>query len=176
MQPRYFIGLTLPDGLTRQIDEIRSRLLAGHKIMEPLVPHITLLHPNVLMSVPRQHVIPRMQQLASEHLPFKVELTHTGLFDQRVLYIAVSCPELTALRKALIGLLPENVQASYEIGRQFTPHVTIAQAKPMQKLPETLIEDLAAALNPLLPVVYKAEKLYSFVWVRPRLYKVAALT
>lgn len=176
MQPRYFIGLTLPDDLVQHIDSIRAGLLPGQNTMEPLVPHITLLHPNILMTVPKQHLVPKIKELSNTYLPLKIELTQTGLFDRRVLHIAVSSPKLLALQKALVELLPENVRASYEIGRQFTPHVTIAQAKPMQKLSDTLIADLEAAINPLLPVTYTAESLHSFVWVRPRLYKVTALT
>jgi 2'-5' RNA ligase len=175
MHQRYFIGITLPDNLTDVLAKIQGELRDVPGLMEPLVPHITLLHPNILMTLSPLYFVPKVKIIASKTLPIKIDLTKTALFDKRVLHIVVKSPELIRLQSELVELLPDDIRARYQVGREFTPHVTIAQAKPLQELPETLIDNLRMKVDPLLPEKFEAVSLSQFTWLKPRTYKVATL-
>lgn len=175
MHPRYFIGITIPEDLSSKIEKVQQNLLPGHKVMAPLLPHITLLHPNILMTVSPLYLVPKLNEITADYLPLDIELIKTALFDKRVLHIAVKSPELIKLQSALVQLLPDDIRARYQIGRAFTPHVTLAQAKPLQQLSDELIDGFEHALDPLLPKKFKAEKLSQFTWVKPREYKIETI-
>jgi 2'-5' RNA ligase len=175
MQPRYFIGITLPESLSEKIAKAQTELFGGHKVMEPLAAHITLLHPNILMTLSPLYFIPKVKEIAGTELPIDVELTKTTLFDERVLHIAVKSPELSALQQKLVELLPDDIRARYEVGRSFMPHVTLAQAKPLQKLDPALIEQMKKRIDPLLPKKFEAASLSQFTWIRPRKYRIQSV-
>lgn len=175
MQSRYFIGITLPEKLAKDIAHIQEQLLHGQNVMEPLVPHITLLHPNILMTLSPLYFIPLVQESANSSLPVRVELTKTALFDDRVLHIAVKSSELLRLQKKLVELLPDDIRARYQVGRTYTPHVTLAQAKPLQRLEPSLIEAFKRKVDPLLPLKFEAGNLSQFTWVRPRKYSIRTI-
>lgn len=171
MQPRYFIGILLPDELRHAIGKVQHELFAPHKVMEPLKPHITLLHPNLLETLSPIFFLPKVREVAEHHLPLTIKLTRIALFDKRVLHIAVDCPELDNLHHDLTDLLPESVRASYMQQRPFTPHVTLAQAKPKQKLTDELITEFQTRLESLLAQSFTATHLTEFRWLRPRTYR-----
>lgn len=175
MHQRYFIGITLPDNLTEALQEIQKELYDLPGLMQPLVPHITLLHPNILMTMAPMYFVPKVKELSSELLPIEIELTKAALFDMRVLHIAVKSPGLIKLQSRLVELLPDDIRARYEIGREFTPHITVAQAKPLQVLPEALIENLKTQINPLLPKKFNAKTLSQFTWLKPRSFKISPI-
>lgn len=175
MQPRYFIGITLPDPLSETIAAAQKRFIHDDKVMDPLVLHITLLHPNILMTLSPLYFLPLAKQIADAALPITIELTETAMFDDRVLHIAVKSPELLLLQKKLVDLLPDDIRARYEVGRTFTPHVTVAQAKPLQKLDPTLIEQCKKEIDPLLPMTFMAVNLSQFTWIRPRKYSIRTI-
>lgn len=174
MQPRYFIGITLSRALSRTIAQAQDKLITRNTklVMEPLVPHITLLHPDLLMTLPPSHFIPKIKQVADTQLPLTISLEKPAMFDQRVLHISVHSPALIELQKNLVTLLPDQIRAQYEVGRQYTPHVTLLQAKPMQKLPLELIDEFKTRFEPLFPQSFTAYHLAQFHWLRPRSYMV----
>lgn len=175
MQPRYFIGITLPDALSRQIAAIQKDLIKDTPVMQPLVPHITLLHPNILMTLSPLYLLPLVSKAAAGLLPISIELTGTAMFDRRVLYAAVKSPALPKLQKKLVELLPDDVRARYMVGREFTPHVTLLQAKPLQSLDPQLMADFKARMEPMLPVSFDVTALTSFVQQRARSYRVETI-
>ena len=172
MHPRYFIGLDLPSDISEAIESARIALLAGHPVMQPLVPHITLIHPGALTSVSPMYFVPQVQQLAAGYLPLNVKLTETGLFDRRVLHLTVQSPGLHDLHAALLAALPEQAKNRYDPGRTFTPHVTVAQSEPRMQLSDELIDKLTSKLQPLLPYEFKATQVHLFQQVKPRQYEV----
>ncbi len=172
MNPRYFIGITLPENFSRKVEQLQRDLFLPGKVMHPLKPHITLLHPDLLQALPPQHFIPKIQKTADSFLPFEIELIKTDLFDNRVLYIDVSSEDLMDFQKKLVNLLPENIKAQYLIGRPYRPHITLVQAKPKQNLSSKLIEDFRYKTKPLLPARFSASYITQFTWIRPRTYKI----
>ncbi len=175
MQPRYFIGLTLPRELSDKISRVQAALFTPGRIMQPLTPHITLLAPNTLMTLAPLYFIPRVRTAAQPFLPLEIHLTGCALFDKRVLHIAVDSPHLMDFQAALAELLPDKVRAQYEVGRPYTPHVTVAQAKPRQNLSDDQIDRYRQQLDPLLPQTFTATKLSQFKWLRPRTYQVSSI-
>lgn len=172
MHPRYFIGIAFPDDISGQITAVQKKLVGQYDVMEPLVPHITLLHPNILMTLSPLYFIPLAKKAADAALPIKLELTKVAMFDSRVLHIAVKSAALHRLHDELVELLPDDVRARYEIGRKFTPHVTLAQAKPLQTLDSQLITDVSAQIEPLLPQTFEARHISQFKSQRARTYTV----
>lgn len=170
MNPRYFIGIALPNDLSHQIETIQKEILKDQAVMQPLVPHITLLHPNILMSLSPMYFVPQVKTLADKKLPISVELTKTGKFDERVLYITVKSHDLMDLHQEMISLLPPDIRARYQVGRSFIPHITIAQAKPLQALGTDLVEQLQQRLIPLLPCSFETTHLTQFNSTGPRTY------
>jgi 2'-5' RNA ligase len=171
MSNRYFIGITLPEDLIENIARIQRNLFVAHKVMPPLVPHITLLDPNTLNSVDAVQFLPKVKDITHAYLPVDISLTQTALFGRRVFHIAIESPELLELQQQLVDLLPEAVRIKYQSGRPFRPHATIVQAKPSQNLSPRLIECFKQQVDPLLPRNFTAESLTQFQWLRPRTYK-----
>lgn len=172
MHQRYFIGITLPEDLSRQISAVQHDLFIPGKVREPLTPHITLLQPDLLESSPPSYLVPKVERATDAKLPIIVSLGKAALFDQRVLYVAVHSPELYELHEELVKLLPDRVRAMYDISREFVPHVTLAQAKPKQELPPELVNNFKARVDPLLPYSFAAPNLSQFTRIRPRVYEV----
>lgn len=175
MHPRYFVGIALPNVLSEQIQTIQTAVLKNRPVMEPLVPHITLLHPNILMTLSPLYFIPIIKEASQALLPISVELTGIDMFDERVLYIAVKCPGLITLQEKLVGMLPDDIRARYEVGREYTPHVTIAQAKPLQTLSRDVAHHLRRDLNQLLPTKFTAKALTQFTWQADRRYSILTI-
>lgn len=171
MQPRYFIAIELPEAFSQQLSERQKLLNLSSQILEPLAPHITLLHPSILETLAPSHFVPKIKHVTDQFLPFEVRLVQTAMFDHHVLHIAVDSPELLAMRERLLAVLPDKVRAEYLIGRRFTPHVTLLQAKPGQKLDEALIGRAKSVFAPMLPFSFTAAHVTKFTWERPRSYR-----
>ncbi|MDZ7785565.1 MAG: 2'-5' RNA ligase family protein [Candidatus Saccharibacteria bacterium] len=172
MHNRYFIGLTLPDELSERIHELQNEFHEPGKTMQPLVPHITLLPPNLLMSVSPMYLLPKLRPLGKAFLPLNIHLAATDMFGARVLFLTVENDRLKKLRREMLDLLPEKVQKSYSTEYSFTPHVTLLQAKPKQALPDETIKAFTHRLEPLLPREYTANRLHVFTRTKPRTYTV----
>jgi 2'-5' RNA ligase len=174
-QKRYFIGLTLPELLSSEISKIQYSVYDSKIMLHPLVPHITLLPPEALLTLHPMHFVPLVKQASGSSLPLAISLEEPAMFDERVLYASVESPELVHLQAELIDLVPNKVKASFTVGREFTPHLTLAQAKPGQVLPQELIDSLTSQLNKLLPQNFVISNLSVFTWQHPRHYKVEPL-
>ena len=173
MSARYFIGLTLPTDLSAIISDVQNKSISSHLLMKPIQPHITLLDPNTLMDVSPMYLIPKVKELATQYLPLNITLSEIESFENRVLYIAADSPELIKFQAALSALLPDKVQASHLVGRSFTPHVTLAQAKPRQKLVGNLEQSFQHKLAGFLPATFTANHISKFTWQAPRTYNVS---
>jgi 2'-5' RNA ligase len=175
-QKRYFIGISLPDAISEQISALQSNLFDAQGMQPPLVPHITLLHPNVLMTLSPMYFLPKVKEIAASLLPIEVHLTQVDSFGKRVQYIVVESPALIKLQESLVELLPEKIRAQYYVGREFTPHVTLAQAKPRQQLQAATFQQFTDVITPLLPYKFLATELTQFTWEGPRKYKINPIT
>jgi 2'-5' RNA ligase len=173
MQLRYFIGIALPPEFSHPIARLQRDFFISGRVMEPLVPHITLLHPNILRALAPSSFVPKVKQAAARILPISIELKSTNMFDKRVLYITAEGPGLHKLHSELSNLLPDKVRTQYERERRFVPHVTLMQTKPKQTLPTELINDFKKEIEPLLPQTFTVTSLSQFTRVRPRTYKIA---
>src|SRR5690606_37134575 len=116
------------------------------------------------MTLSPVYLVPKIKIITDAELPIEIELSKTGMFDDRVLHIAVHSPSLMKLRHTLVDLLPDDIRARYEIGRDFSPHVTSAQAKPRQRLDATLLEQLRQSIDSLLPIKFEVRHLQQFTW------------
>jgi 2'-5' RNA ligase len=172
MQQRYFIGITLPDELSSTINKIQHDLFQPGKTMQPLVPHITLLHPNMLESLTPKKLIPNVKLAADEMLPISIRLSEINMFDKRVIYIAVQCSKIIDLYEKLFKQLPAGVREKYQNDRKFNPHVTLTQSKPRQNLDSVLVQRFNKQVSPLLPQTFQAKNLSKFIWQSPRTYKI----
>jgi 2'-5' RNA ligase len=175
MNPRYFIGITLPDELSAAISKAQKKFFIPGKIMEPLVPHLTLLDPNLLMELSPIYFLPKVKKAAEATLPFEATLTDFGMFDDRVLFISAESPELINLRKDLVELIPEKIRAQYTVHREYVPHVTLAQTKPNQILTDQQVTNIKNKVQPLLPQKMMVKNLDQFQWIRPRTYEVKVI-
>jgi 2'-5' RNA ligase len=172
---RYFIGLTLPENITRLLEITRHKVFMPQTMLSPLQPHITLLHPNALMQSPPEDLLPKIRAAVQPFLPVKLTLTSLGWFDRRVIYLAVDCPALAQLQSILVAQLPEKIQAKFYDNREFTSHVTLSQAKPYQKLPEDLLDIYSRDLQKYLPSTCTISTLTLFRWQSPRHYKISPI-
>lgn len=172
MNDRYFIGITLPGNLSREIEQLQRDLFQPRKVMHPLKPHITLLHPDLLQTLPPDYFVQKIKEIADHSLPFEVKLTGINMFDKRVLYIGVSFENLMDFQEKLVNLLPEDIKARYLTSRPYKPHVTIVQSKPKQNLPQKLIGNFQNKVEPMLPAKFPVTHLAQFTWIRPRTYKI----
>jgi 2'-5' RNA ligase len=175
MNPRYFIGITMPEELSNKIAQIQSILYDHSEVMQPLVPHITLLHPNVLTSLSPMYFVPKVKELSADFLPFNAKLLDLNIFHNQVFHITVESFELLKLQKEMVKLLPDSVRAQYYVGREFTPHVTLAQSKPKQDLDPELMKIIEDKTKNLLPQSFEVKNLTKFTWLSPRNYKVVAI-
>lgn len=170
----YFIGITLPDSLSKQLFDVKWSL--HHSVngsLKPLVPHVTLLHPSSLRTSRQEDLLPLIRSVADQLLPFTMTLETIGHFSRSVLYISVHSLELEDLQAKLVKLLPADKQTIYH-QRSFQPHITLLQTK----LPETLaIEDLSRDVERIiaLPVQVTVDSLAYFVQERPREYSATTL-
>jgi 2'-5' RNA ligase len=169
MEGRYFIAIRLPDDISSIIETAQKELLPGYSVMQPFQPHITLLPPNVLDGLPPESITANIKASAESYFPIPIELVRTGVFEKRVLHIEILSPKMIKLQKELMDLLPTENRAKSD--RQFMPHITLAQAKPKQDLPDELIEKLKERINPYLPQRFKAVSISKFKWLRPRTYQ-----
>ncbi|MFO0882213.1 MAG: 2'-5' RNA ligase family protein [Candidatus Saccharimonadales bacterium] len=176
VQKRWFIGVTLPDELSDAISGVQQQLKQNDvTLLEPIVPHITLLHPNPLMELSPLYFAPIAKQATDTLLPCDIQLTATSTFRSDVLYISVESPQLHKIYNALVEALPHAVQSSYFVGKEFVPHITIAQAKSGCTLNQNSVQIAEQQLRGLLPASFIASELTRFESNASRSYSVKKL-
>lgn len=173
-QPIYFIGISLPPELDKQIADVKWRLKDSDKhLLKPLLPHVTLLHPPSLRGIMPGELLPRIHEIAERYLPITLSLEEVGSFGSSVCYIRVQSLALISLQSQLVKLLPPQAQALH-YKREYMPHITIAQAyEPHRldvsaitreiertvKLPQQITIDSVACFMRILPREYRAEEI-----------------
>lgn len=175
VQKRWFIGALLPPIISDAIISIQRELINDDAILPPLMPHITLMHPNPLMELSPLHFAPLAKKAAHELLPCEILLGSIGTFNDSVLYISVKSPELTQIHNQLVALLPSKIQSQYFVRRDFVPHVTLAQSRGLNKLSHEIITQFTHKIEPLLPTKFTLQKLTRYEWQGSRTYLVKDL-
>lgn len=171
-QPIYFIGISLPSELNRQIAGLKWELHdSGEHLLKPLLPHVTLLHPPSLRGVMPEQLIPRIHAIAERYLPLTLSLEEVGSFGDSVCFIRVQSLSLISLQSQLVKLLPPEARALH-YRRQYQPHITIAQVyeprkldidtisklvKKQIKLPQQITIDSVSCFMRILPREYRAD-------------------
>lgn len=169
-QKRWFIGTLLPPNISEAITTVQHKLIDESTMQPPLMPHITLMHPNPLMELSPLYFAPIAKIAAQKVLPCTIQLQHIAVFHNNVLYIAVKSPELIQIHNQLVSLLPKKIQAQFFVGRDFVPHVTLAQTKNLHTIKLEHAKQFKQAIEPLLPTSFTLHKLTRCEWQSPRSY------
>lgn len=168
-QEVYFIGIELPNDISKAVAALSTELYALDKAMlKPIVLHITLLHPPSLQGIMPSEMLPRVQHVATRYLPLTIALQDIGFFGDDVAYISAQSHSLDSLQYQLVKLLPPSVQES-QYRHAFLPHVTIAQIHK----PNVLNKDAITAIcsNSLkLPIQFTVTSVTCFHRILPRKY------
>jgi 2'-5' RNA ligase len=170
MHTSYFIGVELPDSVTKVITRVQEEINPETSVIAPLQPHITVMHPDALSEVSPLYFEPITKEVASDYVPFEVTLHDFGIFNDSILYVAAESVALNALQAALVARLPERVQAEYFVGKNYKSHVTIAQVRGVKLSPE-IIAAYKEKLAHLLPTTFEVEALTKYTRIAPRQYK-----
>lgn len=169
-QPIYFIGISLPPALDKQVADLKWQLY-GKKahMLKPLLPHITLLNPPSLKGIMPDELIPRVREIAARYLPMNIALTEIDFFDNEVCYIRAQSQSLYSLQSQLVKLLPPDAQALH-YKRPYTPHITLAQTYDPRKLEVDHIRPTAETTLKL-PITFTVDSVSCFIRILPREYR-----
>lgn len=170
-QPAYFVGISLPSNLNGRFNALKKHIHdSDPHTLKPLVPHITLLHPPSLRSIPIDLLKNSIDVLSGQLLPFEITLKDVGFFEKEVCFMRAHSPQLDALQSALVELLPATIQTDY-YHRPFTAHVTIAQK---YRHPQLDIDAMTRVVNGTipLPVTFTVHKIDIFIRTAERTYAV----
>jgi len=155
------------------ISDIQNNLYDEKLLLKPLVPHITIVHPNSLATVSPLWILPKINNATSHLLPININIDGLGSFSKYNLHLKVSSPQLNEIHHSIISLLPPNIYAANYIGKnQFVPHITIAQCKPMQQLSPKYINAYSQELKSLIGTQFNVKQLTKFEHTAPRQYQV----
>lgn len=168
-QSIYFIGISLPPDLDRQIAELKWRLHDSQPhMLKPVLPHVTLLHPPSLQGILPSQLIPRIHDIVGRYLPIRITLTRIGFFGPRVCYLEAESFSLYSLQSQLMRLLPPEAQAIH-YKHNFLPHVTLAQTYDPATLSKTKVTDIVnESLD--LPITFTVDSVTHFTRIKPRVY------
>jgi 2'-5' RNA ligase len=168
-QSIYFIGISLPPDLDRQIAELKWRLHDSQPhMLKPVLPHVTLLHPPSLQGILPSQLIPRIHEIAKRYLPMRITLSRIGFFGPRICYIEAESFSLYSLQSQLMRLLPPEAQAIH-YKHDFLPHVTLAQTYEPATLNRTAVtNEISASLE--LPITFTVDSVTRFTRIKPRVY------
>jgi 2'-5' RNA ligase len=173
-QPVYFIGITLPPELNKQLADLKWKLYDKKEgMLAPLLPHVTLLHPPSLLGIMPAELIPRVHDAAIRYLPLTIELSSVGSFGKQVCYLKAESPSLYSLQSQLVKLLPPPAQEAH-YKRPYLPHITVAQAYEPKPLDiEAIDKEITAAIK--LPLRFTVESVTCFKRILPQEYKSEAI-
>ena len=173
-QPVYFIGISLPPELDRQIADLKWELHdTGKHLLKPVLPHVTLLHPPSLRGIMPDELLPRIHEIAERYLPMTLSLEEIGFFGESICYIRVQSLALISLQSQLVKLLPPPVRALH-YRREYSPHITLAQVyEPLKLDVERLKRELPGRLK--LPQKITIDSVACFMRILPREYRAEAI-
>jgi 2'-5' RNA ligase len=119
---KFFVGIVPNLAIAHQITEIQNRY--GNNRLEP---HITLRAPVIPLN--GEAWIQAVEQVAHQFSPFEIELTPTGNFGNKTLYLGVRSDDLTRLYNTLIPQLklyePSEPQ---DREKDYHAHLTLGRA------------------------------------------------
>jgi len=167
---RYYIGLSLPRGISQQITAIQQELFDGRFVIEPLEPHITLLPPPAVETINPDKLATLARDAAAPFWPLQLTCSHIEHFGAKAVAVGVTSPAIHQLQEVLSRLLPPDAQPAYFPNPQFTPHITLAQSVRGHTLPAELVSAYKQAVTPLLSTTVTAHHLTLYRWLRPRTY------
>jgi 2'-5' RNA ligase len=134
-------------GLIIEVPEASAVVDQWRQQLDPLAPlgvppHITVLFPFVKATEIDQDTTAKIQRLAASVRSFQFRLTHTGWFEQQVLWLAPN-PEapFVELTARAAGAFPDYPP----YGGQFTeviPHLTIADYADLVVMPTLVLDRL----------------------------------
>lgn len=172
---RYFIGIDIPAKLAAAISTIQRQSFDSRTMLEPLKPHITLLHPGLVEEMPADELLPAVKSVAEQFFPLQLSLKHIGQFQTRAVFVAVESARLMELYRALFSLLPSNTVIQRHPIRPFLPHITIAQSKRSHQLSPAVYHLAVQQLQQSLPQQLICDHLTYFGQSRPRNYVAEAI-
>lgn len=172
---RYFIGIDIPTKLAARISTIQRQSFDAHTMLEPLKPHITLLHPGLVENIAADELLPAAKAVAAQFFPLNLTLKHIGQFQTKAVFIAVESARLMELYRALFALLPSGILMQRQPIRPFLPHITIAQSKRSHQLSPAVYHLAVQQLVQYLPIQLTAEHLTYYEQSRPRSYVTEAI-
>jgi 2'-5' RNA ligase len=173
MPPRYFIGITPPKDVARVISSVQYSLYDEKLLLKPLVPHITIIHPNALERISPLWLLPKLKSVQAAIMPTSIKLGSISVFHTSNLHIKVESTSLNELYEQCLNLLPKDVIATHFVGkRKFDPHITLAQAKPKQELSPKYIELYRQQLKPIIGTQFTVNNLTKFEHSAPRHYQI----
>ena len=126
----YFIAVVPGEPVFTEVmdlkTEIRDRFNSNAALRSP--PHITLHMPFQWQEEKEELLITSLDKLATNQLPFSLELANFGAFPPRVIYIHVIENELLS---DLQNAVQKNARSNWHIypkpdSRPFKPHITVA--------------------------------------------------
>ncbi len=117
----FFLGITLPDDLAEEVENLRRRFTAPRT-----APHITLLPPFTWSG--NDHELVGVISIAlAQCSPPTIRVEGLGHFGRGVLYINVELSsELGVLHGRLKRCLEERGVGDFPGGRPYHPHITLA--------------------------------------------------
>lgn len=169
-QPVYFIGITLPPDLERQVSDLKWKLHDNDKhLLKPILPHVTLLHPPSLRGIMPEELLPRIHEIAERYLPLTLSLEEIGTFGDSICYIRVQSLALISLQAQLVKLLPPIAQQLH-YKREYLPHITIAQVYEPRALDMARIQrEISSTIT--LPQQITIDSVSCFMRILPREYR-----
>jgi 2'-5' RNA ligase len=120
---KFFIGIVPPEDIYNTIVTIQKRF--GDNRLEP---HITLRPPVAVEDETNWTKV--IEQVCSGFAPFLIDLSSTGHFGQRVLFIDVSSDALHQLHHSLIKAIKpyEQPEIKKQEAQIFNPHLTLGRS------------------------------------------------
>lgn len=169
-QEVYFIGISLPSDLERQISLLQWQLYELDKAMlKPLLPHVTLLNPPSLRGMMPSEVLPRVREVAARYLPLTIALQSIEFFGKTICYIAAQSHQLDSLQSQLVKLLPPEARALH-YRRPYLSHITLAQIYEPKVLDKGRVHEVIDG-RLALPRQFSVESVAYFKRILPREYK-----
>lgn len=174
-QDVYFIGITMPDELSRLFADLQWHLCSDSPhALKPVIPHVTLLHPPSLTGIMPSELLPRIHEVAERYLPVSIQLSRIGFFGDRVCYLEAESFKLYSLQARLVRLLPPDIQEAH-YKRPYLPHITLAQVYDPTKLDKAAMKTRIAESLPL-PLRYTIDSVACFTRILPRVYRPQTIT
>lgn len=132
----YFIAIITPEPINRQVLEWKHYMQQQFNCQVALKSpaHITLVPPFNMGVAQEPELIAILDQLASQHQPFPIQLKNFDAFKPRVIFVHVQPDDrLQQLKKKVeSALLQTNRFHIKKEDRPFHPHITIAN-RDLQK-------------------------------------------